>query len=217
MEEDGFPTQLVALALCVSLIPLIVCSALLYCLDRCCISGNATHGEVPYAVTPMHIVDQMMTIAEVREGCKLYDCGCGDGRILIAAARRGACAEGFELAWWPYLLASFNALVYGRGRVRIHRRDFFDADLSDATHMLLFQLPKPLKALTSKLRREVKQTCVVVSYKYQAQADVQSICGSNHIYRHTISPDGTSTAETATVDTSRVTVVLPKSTGATLL
>ena len=84
MEEDGFPTQLVTLALCVSLIPLIVCSALLYCLDRCCISGNATHGEVPYAVTPMHIVDRMMTIAEVREGCKLYDCGCGDGRILAA-------------------------------------------------------------------------------------------------------------------------------------
>src|SRR5690349_12803600 len=53
--------------------------------------------EVPYVPTPPDLVERMLELAQVRAGDYLIDLGCGDGRIAIAAARRGARALGVDL------------------------------------------------------------------------------------------------------------------------
>ena len=126
------------LVLLLSFAPLALCAAVYFGINTGCSSGSRHgHGDVPYAVTPHHMVEQMMELGNVGVGSRVVDCGCGDGRMLVAASRRGASADGYELAWYPLLLARLNALLHGRGRVRVHRKDFFDADLSSATHVVL--------------------------------------------------------------------------------
>ena len=53
--------------------------------------------EVPFVVTPMPIVEAMLELAAVKPGERLIDLGSGDGRIVLAAARRGAEAIGVEI------------------------------------------------------------------------------------------------------------------------
>ena len=50
----------------------------------------------PFIPTSMNVVDMMMRLAEVAKGDLVYDIGCGDGRLLIAAAKKGARAIGYE-------------------------------------------------------------------------------------------------------------------------
>ena len=115
---------------------------------------------------------------------------CGDGRILIAAVQHGAHAVGFELAWWPYLLARLNVYFFGQGRAQVHRRDFFEADLSDATHILVFQLPGPLQAMMKKIRREVRQECVVVSYRFAIEGNERgNPVGQEGLFKVIVRPD----------------------------
>ncbi|MGH9674618.1 MAG: SAM-dependent methyltransferase, partial [Bryobacteraceae bacterium] len=58
----------------------------------------AQKGEVPYVPTPEEVVDAMLKLGEVKKGDVLYDLGCGDGRIVINAAKKyGARGVGIDI------------------------------------------------------------------------------------------------------------------------
>ncbi|HEX5092189.1 MAG TPA: methyltransferase domain-containing protein [Burkholderiales bacterium] len=100
-------------------------------------------GTVPFVVSPPEIVDRMMRMAEVGKGDTVIDLGSGDGRIVIAAARRGAEAFGVDLDPELVQRASSNAKAAGvEAHARFEVRDLFDTDLSKASVVTLYLLPE---------------------------------------------------------------------------
>jgi len=109
-------------------------------------------GSVPFVVSPPEIVERMLRMAEVHEGDYLIDLGSGDGRIVIAAAERGATALGVDLE--PELVreATENAKRAGVGDLaRFEVRDIFDTDLGKATVITMYLLPEFNAKLLPKL------------------------------------------------------------------
>jgi SAM-dependent methyltransferase len=100
-------------------------------------------GTVPYVTTPMEVVERMMILGEVKAGDRVIDLGSGDGRIVIAAAKRGASGLGVDLDPTLVKLATENAAKAGVAeRARFEVRDIFDTDLSSATVVTMYLLPE---------------------------------------------------------------------------
>src|SRR5215212_2127390 len=84
-------------------------------------------GTVPYVNTPVEVVERMMRMADVGKDDYLIDLGSGDGRIVIAAAKRGARGLGVDLDPNLVRLATQNAANAGLGeRARFEVRDIFE-------------------------------------------------------------------------------------------
>jgi SAM-dependent methyltransferase len=106
-------------------------------------SGAWDDGSVPFVVTPTELVERMLRMAEVGKGDHLIDLGSGDGRIVIAAARRGATALGVDLDPDLVRLATENAIKAGVAeRARFEQRDIFETDLSGASVVAFYLLPE---------------------------------------------------------------------------
>ena len=119
----------------------------------------------PWLPTPMSMVHKMLQMAEVGPDDLVYDLGCGDGRILVTAARRyGARAVGIELDPLRYLWCRLLIIVLGlRDRVRIIYGDFFRQDLSAADVVACYLLRGTNRRLEGKFRRELRPETRVVS------------------------------------------------------
>jgi len=100
-------------------------------------------GSVPFVVTPPEIVERMLRMAEVGSNDYLIDLGSGDGRIVIAAAQRGARALGVDLDPDLVRLATDNAKQAGvAARAEFQQRDLFETDLSQASVVAFYLLPE---------------------------------------------------------------------------
>ena len=88
-------------------------------------------------------VDEMLDLAGLRPGDLLYDLGCGDGRILVTAAKRYGCrGVGFDIDPQRVAESRENVSVNGVANlVRIEQRDIFQVDLSEADVVTLYLLP----------------------------------------------------------------------------
>jgi SAM-dependent methyltransferase len=99
--------------------------------------------QVPFVPTPPEAVEGMLDLAQVGPRDVVYDLGSGDGRIVIAAARRGARAVGIDIDAKLVEDGRANAAAAGlAARTRFMRGDFFTADLSEATVITLYLLPR---------------------------------------------------------------------------
>jgi len=111
-------------------------------------------GTVPFVVSPPEIVERMMRMAEVGEGDTVIDLGSGDGRIVIAAAKRGAQGYGVDLDPELVRTATLNAKAAGvEARTRFEVRDIFETDLSKASVVTLYLLPEFNAKLLPRLLR----------------------------------------------------------------
>jgi SAM-dependent methyltransferase len=125
--------------------------------------------DVPYQPSPKRAVKQMLELAGVHADDVVYDLGCGDGRILIAASQRcGARGVGIEIDPRRITQSLRNARKKRvLDRVTFRNEDLFEADISDATVVILFLWPEVTSKLRSKLRRELKPGTRVVSYCWE--------------------------------------------------
>src|SRR5688572_1320994 len=109
-----------------------------------------TKPDVIYVPTPQPVVDAMLELAQVTRGDVVYDLGSGDGRIVIAAAKRyGATGVGVEID--PALVKKARESAAAAGvsnRVRFVTGDLFTADLSKASVVTLYLL----QSLNERLR-----------------------------------------------------------------
>ena len=98
--------------------------------------------DVVWLPTPESLVERMLAMAQVGPRDVAYDLGSGDGRMVIAAARRGAQAIGVEFDPGLVALSERRAQAQGvTGRARFLRADIFETDFSDATVVTLYLLP----------------------------------------------------------------------------
>jgi len=123
---------------------------------------------VRYEPSPMPVVEAMTRLAAVKPGDVVYDLGCGDGRIVIAAAKEfGARGVGVEIDPAPLRMAAYNAKRAGvEDRVRFVREDIFDADIHDATVVTLFLFESLNRRLLPKLRKDLKPGTRIVAHRY---------------------------------------------------
>lgn len=120
--------------------------------------------DVPFVPTTEAAVEAMMKLADVKKTDVLYDLGCGDGRIVIAAAKRGARAVGIDIDPQRIKEARENAKKAGvENMVRFEEQDLFDADIHEATVVSLFLLPSVNLKLKPKLISDLKPGTRVVS------------------------------------------------------
>lgn len=122
----------------------------------------------PWLPMRMRTVYKLLDLAEVGPDDVIYDLGCGDGRLIVAAARRyGARAVGIEIhplrvLWCRALIAALGL----RDRVRVVRGDLFTQDLSDADVVICYLLQRTNNQLESKFKQELGPGTRVVSKRF---------------------------------------------------
>ncbi len=114
----------------------------------------------------------MLRLARVTRTDTLYDLGCGDGRILIAAARKyGARGVGIDINPERVQEARANARKAGvESLVRFETNDLFEADIHGATVVALYLLPDLNLRLRPKLLRDLRPGTRVVSHEFDMGA-----------------------------------------------
>jgi len=122
----------------------------------------------PWVPTPMNVVHKMLTIAEVGPDDLVYDLGCGDGRLIVTAARHyGSRAVGIEIDPLRYLWCQALITVLGlRDRVNIIFGDFFAQNLSTADVVTCYLLQSTNNKLMEKLKEELQPGTRVVSHAF---------------------------------------------------
>ena len=124
--------------------------------------------DVPYVQTPDNVVDAMLELASVGKGDLLIDLGSGDGRIVIAAARRfGTRGLGIEIDPRLVDLSRANAQKAGVGTLAEFRvEDLFATDLSSATVVTMYLLPEVNSMLRPRLLETLRPGSRVVSHDW---------------------------------------------------
>ena len=124
--------------------------------------------DVIYVPTPPDVVDAMLKLAKIGKDDVVYDLGCGDGRIVIAAAKQyGARGVGIDIDPQRIKEAEANAQAAGvSDRVSFRLGDLFEADLSPATAVTLYLLTSLNLKLRPKLLSELKPGTPVVSHQF---------------------------------------------------
>jgi SAM-dependent methyltransferase len=131
--------------------------------------GRADAADLaPFVPTPMPVVDKMLEAAGVGAGDVVYDVGCGDGRILITAARKyGARGVGVDIV--PERIRECLAGAKEAGvedLVEFRLQDAMTLDLSPATVVTLYLLPESNLLLRPKLEAQLRKGARVVSHNY---------------------------------------------------
>ena len=145
--------------------------------------------DVIYYPTPAETVDEMLRMADLKEGDVLYDLGSGDGRIPIAAAQRyGVRAVGIEIDPKLIALAEERARAAGvADRVRFRHEDLFRADIGEATVVTLYLSNALNERLRPKLLRELRPGTRILSHDFrmgdwEAERKVR-VPWQNNLYR----------------------------------
>jgi 16S rRNA G966 N2-methylase RsmD len=124
--------------------------------------------DVRYVPTPQNVVEAMLEMAHVTSADVVYDLGSGDGRIPITAATKyGARGVGIEIDAFHNRDAIDHLARAGVGdRVRFLNQDLFAVNISEATVVTLFLLPRLNLQLIPKFQRELRRGTRVVSHKF---------------------------------------------------
>ena len=150
--------------------------------------------DVPYVPTPPDVVEKMLELGRVGSKDLLYDLGCGDGRIVVTAAKtRGARGVGIDID--PERIAEARANARDAGvanRVEFRVGDLFKTDFSAATVVTLYLLPQINEKLRPQLWRQLKVGTRVVSHEFDMgdwQAERTELVAHRRVLVWTIKPE----------------------------
>lgn len=141
--------------------------------------------DIEFVPTPDNVVKKMLEVAEIREGDVVYDLGCGDGRLVVAAAKKyGTRGFGFDLDPVRVKEARANVEKAGVGHlVTIEQKNIFDVDLSPASVVTLYLLPSINVRLIPQLK-QLKNGSRVISHDFGMEGvlydDVWTIVAKHH-------------------------------------
>ncbi len=128
----------------------------------------AQESLAPYVPTPQDVVEKMLEIAQVTSKDVVYDLGCGDGRIVITAAKKyGAHGVGVDIDPQRIKESQENARRAGvENLVKFILQDAMTVDVSPATVVTLYLLPDSNRRLRANLTRELKPGARIVSHAF---------------------------------------------------
>lgn len=128
--------------------------------------------KVPFVPVPDKVLKDIHKALDIKEGSVVYDLGCGDGRVLFYSARLvpNAIYIGIENSPFPLILAHLRAWWYRKfvnTNIKIINQDFFQHDLSDATHVFTYLYPNVMDDLLPKLDQDLKPGTKLVSVSFK--------------------------------------------------
>lgn len=123
-------------------------------------------------------------LAKVTKEDIIFDLGCGNGRLLILSAREfGARGVGIEIDPLRFFIAKFLVKKNGvEGKITIIKDNFNKQDISSATVVFLYLVPKALERLKPKLLQELKSGTRIITYKYQFSMKKVGEDKKNHLF-----------------------------------
>ena len=123
----------------------------------------------PFVQTPLEVAKKMLDLSHVKPGEVLYDLGCGDGRLIILAAKdMGANSTGIELREDLVERARTEIKRLNlEDKVRVIQGNFFDVNISDANVITLYLTSSANERLRPKLEAELKTGTRVVSHDFK--------------------------------------------------
>jgi uncharacterized protein (TIGR03000 family) len=132
--------------------------------------GKEREPDVIFVATPQEVVDKMLEMAAVKKDDVVYDLGCGDGRIVVTAAKKYGCkAVGFDIDPRRIEESQENVKKEGVGDlVSIEKKDIFTVDLSKASVVTLYLLPNLNVKLVPQLEK-MKPGSRIVSHNYDIE------------------------------------------------
>jgi cyclopropane fatty-acyl-phospholipid synthase-like methyltransferase len=141
----------------------------------------------PFVQTPLEVAKKMLDLSQIRTGEVLYDLGCGDGRLIILAAKEiGAKATGVELR--EDLIERARTEIKRlnlEDKVSVIQGNFFDIAISDADVVTLYLTSSANERLRPKLEAELKPGARVVSHDFKVPGWKPSAV-YNELLGHTI-------------------------------
>jgi hypothetical protein len=123
--------------------------------------------DAPFVPIPTGIEEKILGNLKMDNESILYDLGCGDGKVLLSAAKRFPNTQmvGVEVAFFPYILARLKTRAYPN--IRIERGNIFKTDLGNATHVFLYLYPQVLEKLLPLLEQKCKKGTRIVSCDFE--------------------------------------------------
>lgn len=123
----------------------------------------------PFVQTPLEVAKKMLDLSHVKSGEILYDLGCGDGRLIILAAKDiGAQSTGIELREDLVERAKLEIKRLNlEGKVKVIQGNFFDVNISDADVITLYLTSSANERLRPKLEAELKNGVRVISHDFK--------------------------------------------------
>jgi predicted RNA methylase len=153
------------------------------------IKPMARQPDVIFVPTPQAVVDKMLELAEVKPGDVVYDLGCGNGRIVVTAAKKyGVKAVGFDIN--PERIKESLENVrenHVENLVTIRQEDIFTLDLSQASVITLYLLPSLNVKLMPQLAK-CKPGTRIVSHDFDMR-------GAQPVVKHEMTVEGDSSDE----------------------
>ena len=141
--------------------------------------------DVIFIPTPQEAVDEMLTLARLKPGELLYDLGCGDGRIVVTAAKLFGCrAVGFDIDPERVAEARRNLRINQVEHLaRIEQRDIYTVDLSQADVVTIYLLPELNVRLIPQLDR-MKPGVRIVSHDFDMAGIIPDRVVQVYLSRH---------------------------------
>ena len=150
----------------------------------CCLPGirAMVSGNPPFVPTPRRIADSMFRLARVRRGERIFDLGCGDGRLVIAAAKRGARATGYEISLPTCAFAKLRSLRQPGARILFG--DFWKQDYAQVDVIFCFLLRRSMARFEREIWPHLKVGCRVVSHTFRMpNVAIAGVEGEAVLYR----------------------------------
>jgi SAM-dependent methyltransferase len=138
--------------------------------------------QVPFVTSSASILKDIKEALDINNDSVIYDLGCGDGRILfyLSSFNKKAKYIGIENSLFPLLLAWVGNFLNKRKNgveIKIINNNFFDEDLSQATHLLTYLYPNVMDELLPKLKKELKPGTKLfsLSFKFSFKTPIKEI------------------------------------------
>jgi SAM-dependent methyltransferase len=142
----------------------VIAGILMFMMYSC---ADAQDLDVPYVSTPHSVVEEMLDVASVGSDDYVIDLGCGDGRIVIAAAERGAYGHGIDLDPERISEARKNAKAAGvQDKVMFLQEDLFKTDFSRANVITMYLLSSVNLKLRPILLERLEPGTKIVSHNF---------------------------------------------------
>lgn len=155
--------MLIAYALIIIFILLLCIAALVFAFLRI---WSLSFTRSPFINVPEEIMPEILQALDLKNGSVLYDLGCGDASVLIAAAKKHSAIRcvGIDNNILPFFAALYRVRrTQTKNAVSIQRKNFFAVDLKNATHVFCYLFPGLMRDLEPKFAKKLRPGSRVVS------------------------------------------------------
>ena len=125
-----------------------------------------TFSSAPFIRIPKNVLPNIIELLDIKNNSVVYDLGCGDGMVLLECYKINPKAQyiGVEKSLIPYILARIK--TRGIDKIKILHGNLFKKDISQATRLFLYLLPRTMDDLLPKLEKELTPGTKLISYNF---------------------------------------------------